>query len=790
LTITVNTKGGGSRTGVPGDRRSQSYAKREYERTGEKVLYTDPNTLEKKRYEPQPQRANVQAPKPQASTQPVETNITLQTSVVTPGQTETKTITAYNGQPRSRELQIYQESLTGNYNEAQRKNNIPAVTVDYETLTRKAAEERAKQKKEGYTFGAGITNPKAAFLYTSAGAARVLATILKTATRPLGTTKDTVTGTAQTLSAAKNNPEQVKAAIIEGAKKDPVGLVGEALLFDKAISATGTAIVNSRFIGKTPVAGAEITSPRFNYGIDYYPQTPNLQAGNKQILSNIKESGVVYSASPERLAGGADKVTILTQAQKKAQGLPLSETGGLYAADRLSPVFTQKIGGSESSFGIGMPKLGAEGSVQVVKTEAARLPPKLRTSMSAGNKFLDEQAATTNPRTAFISPAREVRGKTEAEVIIPGGSVLQRVDDISAIQRLTKRDFNEFTFIPTRQPLENAPQSALRYINAKGELVTTPPGQTFVGMNVYPLQPLALRKYENLGNIDLVNQQGNLRRTPTLAKDLEGYRAPIKTESGNIGAISALYGPQNKPTSSAPTLSPPKSSTIAPDVQYPSSPAISPSTIKNAYGGSKSLTGGSGSSRRSGGGSSKPPSIPSGGSGGGSISTPPSIPSGGGSGGGRRPASIPSPNPSGSELITPELRYNYPKPSGSVRSGSRQGTPQAFRVLVRVKGQFKPVASRPLSKEQATDLGALRVRNTAAASFKLQAVGGTPVKSLIAPQTRFIQRDFYTSRKDTGVKIQKATNRINTFGEKKEIPGKAKQVNFLRGRTKNNKGLR
>jgi len=91
-----------------------------------------------------------------------------------------------------------------------------------------------------------------------------------------------------------------------------------------------------------------------------------------------------------------------------------------------------------------------------------------------------------------------------------------------------------------------------------------------------------------------------------------------------------------------------------------------------------------------------------------------------------------------------------------------------FDVLVRRKGKFKKIATVP-TPEIGFRLGRKRVEKTAAASFKV-----TPAHKPKRPILSFFTgKKFYASKKEPGVFIQKNRFRIGSFGEKKEIPGKA-----------------
>jgi len=112
--------------------------------------------------------------------------------------------------------------------------------------------------------------------------------------------------------------------------------------------------------------------------------------------------------------------------------------------------------------------------------------------------------------------------------------------------------------------------------------------------------------------------------------------------------------------------------------------------------------------------------------------------------------------------------------------GKKKKKTDLFITEIRKKGKFKGIAIKE-SKEAAINLGIQTVRNTAAASFRIKE------KSTGKPITSFgnIGKGFYSSKKQTGVIIQKRGTRITTQGEKKEITFKGIAAN----RTKNKKGI-
>jgi len=203
----------------------------------------------------------------------------------------------------------------------------------------------------------------------------------------------------------------------------------------------------ARFIGKTEAPQTYI-APTFLSGKEIYPKgKPGV------VVDNINRQGFAFSASPTRLSSGVSEVKIFTQAEKKAAGLDLSETGGLYAADRISPVFTELVQRqSDAGYRFSLlPRFGAPGSIQKISTKAERLPTSVTSrGFAASNEFIDIQAASKKPGVAFSSPAAEIMRKTEAEVLIPGGSNLLRTQKYGGVKRALGTDFDTYVRIPVK----------------------------------------------------------------------------------------------------------------------------------------------------------------------------------------------------------------------------------------------------------------------------------------------------------------------------------------------------
>ena len=96
---------------------------------------------------------------------------------------------------------------------------------------------------------------------------------------------------------------------------------------------------------------------------------------------------------------------------------------------------------------------------------------------------------------------------------------------------------------------------------------------------------------------------------------------------------------------------------------------------------------------------------------------------------------------------------------------------QLFSALVRRRGQFRRVGT-PTTLAEAFKKGRGVVEKTAAASFKIEQVGGGGV-DITQAATRFLPRSIYTrSKGDRSVFVQRRGKRIKSVGEKTEITKK------------------
>jgi hypothetical protein len=80
--------------------------------------------------------------------------------------------------------------------------------------------------------------------------------------------------------------------------------------------------------------------------------------------------------------------------------------------------------------------------------------------------------------------------------------------------------------------------------------------------------------------------------------------------------------------------------------------------------------------------------------------------------------------------------------------------------------QYQKINMQPLTKESAYSLLATKLKQTARASGMVEAIQGRPVKQKSAYDWMDVASEFYEKQ---GVIIQKASKRIGTPGELKEI---------------------
>lgn len=286
------------------------------------------------------------------------------------------------------------------------------------------------------------------------------------------------------------------------------GDIATGFALERGFRAGGRAL---RFAGKTEIPASDIVAPTYLSGSEIYPTgTP------RSTVALVNREQRAFSAMPRAPEGGRS-FTVLTQSEKIARGLDLSETGGLYAAGRVSPIFTQVVtkGPSGSSFSL-IPRWGVPGSIAEIQTGAQRLPRGVRETMRrernirAGNVFLDETVQIRGTNKAFSTPATELGIKTEAEVIIPGSSQIRRTQEYGWFDRAIGRDFDAFVRVP----------------KSAGSKSTV---------------PVAIRRYENLGISPrgVASVSRGARKTFDVS-DVEYYRAPRQSSLGVLRYSASL----------------------------------------------------------------------------------------------------------------------------------------------------------------------------------------------------------------------------------------------------------
>jgi hypothetical protein len=385
------------------------------------------------------------------------------------------------------------------------------------------------------------------------GAAIPVVSTAQALANPVETTKSTA---AKAFSYA-NKPSRIAedlASTGAAVKANPAlaagRLTGEAVVskgVDIGFKGAAYGVNELKFIGKTELPQTEI-APSFLSGKEKYPTgTP------QQTVSLINKQGYAYSASPERLAKGEGTVTVLTQAEKKAAGLPLSETGGLYAAGKISPQFTGLVErGDTYARPSLLPTFGTPGSIQRIQTKASLLPESVVSKgFSEANKYLDTAAASQKPGVAFASPATQIRGKTEAEVIIPGGSKLVRpgYESGGGFKVLVGADFDKFVRVPVK-------------FDEAGAVLKT--------------RKVPVREYVNLGSKEV--PKGYLADF-----DSPGYSYKA-SRSGALPASSLLL------TSSKPVVTPVSSSAVVPKPSRPVSVRYNEASVSGPSVSSRSIS--------------------------------------------------------------------------------------------------------------------------------------------------------------------------------------------------------
>lgn len=155
--------------------------------------------------------------------------------------------------------------------------------------------------------------------------------------------------------------------------------------------------------------------------------------------------------------------------------------------------------------------------------------------------------------------------------------------------------------------------------------------------------------------------------------------------------------------------------------------------------------------------------------------SPPNLPS-------NPPSTSPSPSPKSpnppplqiiSQIGTPKKRKLY-----VIDTQTKKRKATGYDVFVRTKGKFKQINTRSLSEDEAINYGAIRVENTAAATFRLSPSNQPAEEGVFNIRARL--QDFV--RKEGKTFVQKLGKRIQSSGEKREITFKGIATNQQRRR--------
>lgn len=371
-----------------------------------------------------------------------------------------------------------------------------AVVSSFGEYSLDRAQEKSVNPGVGVAKSAGFF--AAGALLTSVGGAADIVS------RPVATVKGVGGVTKELVTKPKLTAAKFESSLVTSVPRNPLGVVADYVLFDKGIKAVVRTTRGVGYLGKDYRLTTDVVDPQVLLGVtdDFsrttrYPQTlaTSQEVGSKQLVKNINEQGYVFSATRPKLSTKSPEVTSLSAAEKEAIGLPPSETGGIFASDKTSSAFL-RLDKAPRSFDYEVSFTGAnkQPSIEQISTKAGRIPSAERTSFAKANEYLETgRAAKQQPNKALISPAREF-GKTEAEVIITPGTILQRTEGYGKVATKLGWDFDEFTLVPNI-PENNLAKSIKvidpdtgKLVNVKGKFVGMPTPRY--------LKPVPIRKYE------------------------------------------------------------------------------------------------------------------------------------------------------------------------------------------------------------------------------------------------------------------------------------------------------
>ena len=179
------------------------------------------------------------------------------------------------------------------------------------------------------------------------------------------------------------------------------------------------------------------------------------------------------------------------------------------------------------------------------------------------------------------------------------------------------------------------------------------------------------------------------------------------------------------------------------------------------------------SSRQPGSSKSSVSALSSGRSFGGSSEGGSSGKSGGSSGGGSSTGGSSGKSYGAGQDIPREITRTFPKPK--IETKQKKGE---FEVQVRKKGKFINLAITE-TPEEAFRIGTQNVRTTASASLRVRPVNSQEKVSNVG-KAFLPMNEFYESKKEPDVFIQRREKRIGSFGEKREITFRGIQANRVR----------
>jgi hypothetical protein len=574
------------------------------------------------------------------------------------------------------------------------------------------------------------------------------------------------------------NPVGFTGEILSDAYRSPVSFIGEVgggFVFGAAASKAARAGTNAYVkIGATEVPAAEVFSPQVLKQGKEFPLSSGIDDSLKQFNTRTPSGQIIVStASPSPLKG-----TVAGPGRKGGLPVPL-EDPVIFVTPKGqgSPAFLglkQSTGYTLNPINALRPSIPTVTEFAVKSVDRQPQSALLKPGFYGSKEFLESQAGS---QKAFITKRSEL-----GQGSIPRQQFAASVDFESPIARTVVRDgtiMRKQTTIKAGDILREAgtteleagiPSGSVFAYNSKGFLSRI---KGFDMYTTYEGRAVAIRRAE------LVAAKGQARVFPDSVKLISSQKVSKEYYS---------FTRSNPRLVSIPFRSPASSDFVSSSSgSYVFSPLKgSSSTIMDARGASSMVSGGS--SRTipgritSRGVVSVPYYRP--------ISSPNSgLSSGGGSGssfGGSDGSSvIPDTSNPGSSVSPPGSSVSFGASGKSIAKGfSSIRIPEilsdvklpssrvvrkkkGFKVEVRRTGRFSIASPDVFSEEDALSFGREKVGTTAAASFRLVSFDSDPTKTF--RQNRASQSDFYQSTREKGVFIEKASRRIKSAGEIREI---------------------